>query len=177
MHFLQNFYYKTLKYDLINKFVYKNTYEIVKVQKIILNFGSKTNDLKQLTSSLFVIEWITNQKGILTKTKKSNISLKIRKGSPVGCKLTLRNYNLHNFFARIILEILPRIKPLKKFKVTQKVEKKTFSCELHNIFIFPELKNYYYFVSNLPKLDISIITNAKNKKELLFLLKSFQFLL
>jgi ribosomal protein L5 len=56
MHFLQNFYYKTLKYDLINKFVYKNTYEIVKVQKIILNFGSKTSDLKQLASSLFVIE-------------------------------------------------------------------------------------------------------------------------
>lgn len=177
MHFLQSFYSKTLKYDLINKFVYKNTYEIVKIQKIILNFGSKTSDLKQLTSSLFVIEWITNQKGILTKTKKSNISLKIRKGSPVGCKITLRNYNLHNFFARIILEILPRIKPLKKFKVTQKLEKRTFSYELSNIFTFPELKNYYYFLSNLPKLDISIITNAKNRKELLFLLKSFQFLL
>jgi ribosomal protein L5 len=56
MHFLQSFYSKTLKYDLINKFVYKNTYVIPKVKKIILNFGSKTSDLKQLTSSLFVIE-------------------------------------------------------------------------------------------------------------------------
>jgi ribosomal protein L5 len=56
MHFLQSFYSKTLKHDLINKFVYKNTYEIVKIQKIVLNFGSKTSDLKQLTSSLFVIE-------------------------------------------------------------------------------------------------------------------------
>lgn len=177
MHFLQSFYSKTLKYDLINKFVYKNTNVIPKVKKIILNFGSKTSDLKQLASSLFVIEWITNQKGILTKTKKSNISLKIRKGSPVGCKVTLRNYNLHNFFARVIIEIIPQIKSLKKYKVTKKLEKNTFSYELHNIFTFTELKNYYYFLPNLSKLDISIVTNAKNKKELLFLLKSFQFLL
>jgi large subunit ribosomal protein L5 len=174
MQFLQSFYLNTLKYDLINKFTYKNTYAIPKVKKIILNFGSQASDFKQLASSLFVIEWITNQKGILTKTKKSNISLKMRKGSPVGCKVTLRNYNLHNFFARIIIEILPLIKPLKKSKITQKLEKNTFSYDLHNIFTFTELKRYYYFLPNLSKLKISIVTNAKNRKELLFLLKSFQ---
>ena len=175
MHFLQNFYSKTLKYDLINKFIYKNTSKIPKIQKIILNFGSKTVDFKKLTSSLLVLEWITSQKGILTKTKKSNILLKIRKGNPVGCKVTLRKYNLYNFFARIIIEILPKIKSIKKLEITQKLKKNSFSYELHNIFTFSELENYYYFLSNLPKLDISLVTNTKNKKELLFLLKSFQF--
>lgn len=175
MHFLQNFYSKTLKYDLINKFIYKNTYKIPKIQKIILNFGSKTVDFKKLTSSLLVLEWITSQKGILTKTKKSNILLKIRRGNPVGCKVTLRKYNLYNFFARIIIEILPKIKSIRKLEITQKLRKNSFSYELHNIFTFSELENYYYFLSNLPKLNISLVTNTKSKKELLFLLKSFQF--
>jgi large subunit ribosomal protein L5 len=101
----------------------------------------------------------------------------MRKGSPVGCKVTLRNYNLHNFFARIVIEILPLIKPLRKSKITKKLEQNTFSYELHNIFTFSELNNYYYFLPNLSKLNISIVTSAKNRRELLFLLKSFQFLL
>ena len=49
MHFLENFYFKTLKYDLINKFIYKNTTKLPKLKKIILNFGSKTADIKQLS--------------------------------------------------------------------------------------------------------------------------------
>ena len=77
MHFLEHFFFKTLKYDLINKFVFIDADKLPKLKKIILNFGFKTADMKQLSSGLLALELITNQKGILTTTTKSNILLKV----------------------------------------------------------------------------------------------------
>lgn len=175
MHFLENFYFKTLKYDLINKFVYNNTNKLPKLKKIILNFGSKTADIKQLSSGLLAFELIANQKGILTTTKKSNILLKIRKGNPTGCKLTLQKYNLFNLFKKTIVEVFPKLKNFNGFTQTRKIKKNAFSYELHDTFSFSELEGHYYLFNNLPKLDITIITTAKDKKELIFILKSLQF--
>jgi len=174
MHFLNTFYFKTLKYDLINKFIYNNTTKLPKITKIILNFGSKTADIKQLSSSLLALELITNQKGVLTTTKKSNILLKIRKGNPTGCKLTLQKYNLFNIFGRTIIEVFPKLKNFNGFILHRKIKKNAFSYELQNTFSFSELKSHYYFFNNLTKLDITIITSTQNKKELIFILKSFQ---
>jgi len=77
--------------------------------------------------------------------------------------------------ARVIIEILPKIKSIKKLEITQRLRKNSFSYELDNIFTFPELESYYYFLSSLPKLNISIITSARNKKELFFILRLFEF--
>lgn len=93
MHFIENFYLQTIKYDLINKFSYKNPTKLPKLTKIVLNFGSKTADLKQLSAGLLALELITSQKGKLTKTKKANILLTIRKGNPTGCKVSLVKLN------------------------------------------------------------------------------------
>lgn len=175
MHFLEKFYFRTLKYDLINKFRYNNTKNLPKLKKIILNFGSKTADAKQLASSLLAFELIANQKGILTTTKKPNILLKIRKGNPTGCKLTLHKHNLFNFFGKTIIEIFPKLKNFNGFNINQKLKQNTFFYKLHNTFSFSELENHYYLFSNLPKLDIIVITTAKNKEELIFLLRSLQF--
>jgi large subunit ribosomal protein L5 len=174
MHLLEKFYTKTLKYELINKFRYTNTKNLPRLKKIILNFGCKTADIKQLASCLLAIELITNQKGTFTTTKHSNILLKIRKGNPTGCKVTLQNFNLFNFLYKILLEIFPKLKSFKGFIVNKKIKKKTFSYELHETFSFTELENHYYLFNNLPKLDLTIIMSSTNKNELLYLLKSFQ---
>lgn len=174
MHLLEKFYIKTLKYELINKFRYNNTKNLPKLEKIILNFGCKTADIKQLASCLLAIELVTNQKGTFTTTKHSNILLKIRKGNPTGCKVTLQNFNLFNFLYKTLLEIFPKIKSFGGFDVTKKIKKKTFSYELHEIFSFSELENHYYLFNNLPKLNITIITSSKHKTELIYLLKAFQ---
>ena len=177
MHFLEHFYFKTLKYDLINNFMYKNTTKLPEFKKIILNFGSKTADLKQLSSSLLALELITNQKGMLTTAKKSNILLKIRKGNPTGCKLTLQKYNLFNIFGKIIVEIFPKLKNFNGFTLNRKIKKNAFSYELHDTFSFSELENHYYFFNNMTKLDITIITSTKNKEEIIFILSQFSFYL
>ena len=174
MHFLEKFYYKTLKYELINKFLYKHTKNIPKLKKITLNFGCKTADIKQLSSSLLAFEFISNQKGLLTKTKHSNILFKIRKGNPTGCKVTLSKFNSYNFFSKMVTEGFPKLKNFPGFKYNRKIKKNMFSYELHETFIFKELENHYYLFNNLPNLNITIITTTDNIKELILLLKSFQ---
>jgi large subunit ribosomal protein L5 len=175
MNFLTTFYSKNLKYELINKFSYDKTNSIPKLKKIILNFGCKTADLKQLSSSLLAIEFITNQKGVMTKTKKSNILFKIRKGNPTGCKIILTKLNAYNFLSKLIIEIFPKLKNFSKIDSNKKIKKNAFSYDLHETFSFKELENHYYFFNNLSKLNITVVTNTKTNREIIFLLKAFQF--
>lgn len=175
MHFLEKFYNKTLKYDFINKFVYNKTKNLPQLKKIILNFGCKTADIKQLATSLLAIELIINKKGTLTKTKYSNILLKIRKGNPTGCKATLYNFQLFTFFSVLLIEVFPNLKNFSGFNVTKQLKNSVFSYKLQETFSFLELRTHYYLFNNLPKLNITLITNSKTKEELIFLLTSFQW--
>lgn len=175
MHFLEYFYFKRLKYDLINQFAYNTVDKLPKLKKIILNLGFKTTDIKQLSSGLLAFELIAHQKGVITTTTKSNILLKIRKGNPIGCKLTLQRYNLFDFLRKVIQEVFPKIKNFNGIFLDRKIKKNVFSYEIHDTFSFFDLENHYYCFNHLPKLDIVIITTATNKKEFLFILKSLQF--
>jgi large subunit ribosomal protein L5 len=172
MHHLEKFYIKTIKYELINKFVYINTANLPELRKITLNFGCKTADIKQLSSGLLAFELILCQKGKLTTTKQSNILFKIRKGNPTGCKVTLSKHKLFNFFSIMLVEILPKLKNFTSF--TKKINTNAFSYQLAETFYFSELENYYHLFNNLPILNVSIVTNSKTKKEIIFLLKSFK---
>jgi large subunit ribosomal protein L5 len=175
VHFIEHFYFKTLKYDLINKYIYASADKLPKLKKIILNFGFKTADVKQLSAGLLAFELIANQKGTITTTTKSNILLKIRKGNPTGCKLTLQKYNLFDFMKKLVMEVFPKLKNFNGITPTRKIKKNAFSYEIHDTFSFFDLEGHYYYFNNLPKLDITIIITTKNKKEFLFILKSLQF--
>jgi large subunit ribosomal protein L5 len=174
MHFLEHFSEKTLKYDLTNKFFYNTTKHLPKLEKIILNFGCKTTGIKNLATSLLALELITSQRGSLTTTKHSNILLKIRKGNPAGCKVTLQKSNMFNFLAKTLIEILPKVKDFNGLTLTKKIKKNVFSYELHETFSFHELEEHYYLFNTLPKLDVTFIANSKAKEELIFILKSLQ---
>jgi large subunit ribosomal protein L5 len=175
MHFLNYFQSKTLKHDLLNKFHYKSINDLPKLEKVILNFGCKTNDMKQLSTAALALELITNQKGILTRSKKSNILLKIRKGNPVGCKVTLQKQLMLKFLEKTLLEIFPKIKNFKGLTVSKRIKKNSLSYELHNTLSFNELEKHYYLFNSLPKLTITVVAKTNTKEELLFILKAFQF--
>ena len=87
---LENYYRKIIKYDFINKFYYVNVNEIPSIKKIILNFGCKNIEIKNISGCLLSLELITKKKGSLTRAKRSNILLKIRKGQPSGCVVVLK---------------------------------------------------------------------------------------
>lgn len=174
MYLLKSFYNKTLKYNLINKFNFKNTVNIPKIQKVILNFEINKNNFKQLACSLLAFELITSQKGMLSIAKKSNLLLKIHKGTTTGCKLVLHNQNAFHFLEKLIVEVFPKSKPLKHLKINLKVDKFLFSYQIYNNFFFSELEKNYYFFLSLPKLKINIVANSIEEKKLFFFLSSLK---
>lgn len=174
MHFINYFYKRTLKFDLINKFYYTNLKKLPKLKKIVLSFGCKTTELKSLASSLLALELIAKQKGILTVSKRPNLLLKIRKGNPAGCKLSLKNSSMLNFFSKSFNEVFSKIKNFDGITIHQKVEKTFVSFVIRDTLNFSELTNHYYLFNNLSNLNLSFVTSSGEKEEMLFLLKSLQ---
>lgn len=84
MHFLKNFYLTNLRYQLLNKFVYRKLIELPKFEKIILNLKSKKIDTKTLFSGLLAFELIANQKGCLIKTANVSVTFNMRKETPLA---------------------------------------------------------------------------------------------
>ena len=173
MHYLKNFYFKTVKYNLINKFKYRKIKKLPKLKKMILHFSSTIPDIKKLFSGLLALELIGNQKGILIITKNKILSAKNRKS--IGCKITLQKYNLFKVFANTILKTIPKLKNVNKFNFNKKVKKNIISYKFYNTFNFSELEKHYYFFNTLPKLVVNLLTTAENKKELEFFCRLFQF--
>ena len=174
MHFLNYFYKKTLKFDLINKFYYPNLKKLPNLKQIILNFSCKTTELKTIATHLLALELISNQKGTITLSKRPNLLLKIRKGNPTGCKITLRKNRMLNFLSKIFTKIFPKTRNFNGIEIHQKVTKNAFSFSIKNTLTFPELTEHYYLFNNLTNLNISFVANANTKKETLFLLTSLQ---
>lgn len=174
MHSLQYFYKKTLKFDLINKFYYTDLKKLPKLKKIILNFSCKTTELKYLATNLLALELITSQKGILTVSKRPNLLLKIRKGNPAGCKLTLKKTSVLHFISKSLNEVFSKIKNFNGISISQKAEKTVLSFTLKDTLNFSELTEHYYLFNNLPNLNFSFILSVETKKEMLFILKSFK---
>ena len=177
--YLINYYYNNIvKYDLINKFYYKNIKQLPNILKIILNFNFKKQNIKNLMSSLIALELISSQKPIFTKSKISNITLKIRKGQPVGCKITLRKQNSNYFILKLINEFFysksNKQETLKNIKTTNF---SFISFQIKNSLIFPELETNYQIFKQLTKLNITIVCTSKTFSELTFLLKSYKITL
>ena len=176
MHFFNYHSLKTIKSDFLIKFNYKNIFLSPEIHKLILNFGIKELNFKNILPTLTSLELITNQKTILTCSKTSNISLKIRKGVPVGCKVTLRNLNMSLFLSKVILIIFPSIKLFEGIPFKKSIEQyKSFSFCLDEALIFTELEHQYELFKSLPKLDISITTDVNSIQELNNLLTSCRF--
>jgi len=175
MHFIKSLNFKTLKYDLVNKFFYRKTKNIPAIKKIILNFGCKTTDIKRLSSSLLALELITLQKGKLTTINKTNLVLKIRKGNPVGCKVTLKNKQIFYFLEKIFLNIFPNIKNFNGISLIKNINSKAFSYQLNDTLSFNELEEHYQIFNNLSNLSINILTNTVDKEKSVFIFKSLQF--
>jgi large subunit ribosomal protein L5 len=174
MNSIEKFLNHNLKYDLLNRFHYKTTKSLPKIKKIVLNFAFKTNDLTNLATSLLVLEIVSKQKAFFTTAKHSNVVLKIRKGNPVGCKVTLQKKYAISFIKKFLKEIVPKSKSISSH--TYKILSKSFfSHSLSEIYYFQELHNKYYLFNNLNKLNVTFITDCGSKKELFFILKFLKF--
>jgi len=132
-------------------------YSIFPIEKITLSFCYKTEpSFKEFSLAVAALKLISQQQPYIIRAKKSRIQLKIRKGIPLGVKVTLRNANISKFLIRLMWEILPGIKGLNISHRNLKEGRDSFSFELKDIFLFSELKKFYFFFNTLPSLKVTL---------------------
>lgn len=171
MHFFEHYNKNIVKYDSINKFRYKNLTKIPDLMFISLRFNFNKFDLKQILSALTALELVTLQKGSLITSKISSVSLKIRKGQPIGCKVVLRNMKMLLFLTKVLGKLIIEN---KKSKQPLGLDCNIFSFKISNILIFQCLEKNYQFFKNLKSLNVSVVTTSTNFKNFLFLVKSYK---
>lgn len=156
--------------EMMKLFNYKNKYQVPKLKKIVVNvgLGEATQDIKFLESTQNELAVITGQRPIVTKAKKAIANFKIRQGSPIGCKVTLRRAMMYEFLDRLIAVVIPRIRDFRGLSVKSFDKGGNYSFGLQEQVIFPEID-----VDKVMKahgMDITIVTTAKTEKE------AFEFL-
>ena len=151
--------------NMMKEFSYKNVMEVPKVQKIVLNvgLGEAIQNIKVLDSAQKELAQITGQKAVVTKAKKSIASFKLRKGTPIGCKVTLRGQRMYEFLDRFISAALPRIRDFRGISGKAFDGRGNYSIGLKEQFIFPEID--YDKVEMVHGLDITFCTTAKTDEE------------
>ena len=168
-------YEKQMVSSLMSKLSVKNKHQVPKIEKIVLNMGlgEDASDGKKIKSCTEDMALITGQKPVITKFKKSISNSKTREGSNAGVKVTLRSNKMYEFIDRLVNIALPRIKDFRGLSSKGIDISNNFSFGVKEHIIFPEVN--FDKVDKIRGLDITIVTNSKNKKETLELLKEFNF--
>ena len=172
---LKDAYEKKTIDDLQKKFSMKNKYMVPKFIKVVLNMGLglDANDKKKLQNCIEDMSLISGQKPIVTKFKKSISNFKTRKGTTAGVKVTLRSNRMYEFIDRLVNIALPRIKDFQGLSVNGFDTFGNYSFGIKEHIIFPEIN--FDKVDRIRGMDITLVTNSKNKKFTFALLESMNF--
>ena len=170
---LKTQYLNTIVPNLVTKFQYKNTHQVPKIEKIVINrgIGDASQNNKVLESFLNELGLIAGQKGIVTRSKKSIAGFKIREEMPVGVCVTLRGDRMYGFLDRLIHLALPRVRDFQGISPKSFDKNGNYSLGLEEQLMFPEID--YDKIDQLRGMDLSIVTTAKNQEEGLALLTEF----
>ena len=98
MQILENFFKKNLKYYFLNKFNYKSIQNILKLKKVTLLVKTTSSNLKIISSYFLIIELLTHKKPKFIKSNFKNLIIKLKIGSPIGCKIILTKKLMFKFF-------------------------------------------------------------------------------
>lgn len=158
---------------LMQEFSYGNIMQVPRLVKVVLNvgLGEAVQNIKLLDAAQKELSMITGQKAVTTKAKKAIATYKLRKGMPIGCKVTLRGNQMYEFLDRLISVALPRIRDFKGVSAKAFDGRGNFSLGIKEQFIFPEID--YDKVEMVHGMDIIICTTARTDAEGKALLKSF----
>ena len=155
---------------MISKFNYKNPMQVPKLSHITINMGigdAKDNP-KKLESAVNEMILISGQKPVLTRSKKDISNFKIRKGFPVGCKVTTRGDRMYDFLERLISIALPRTRDFRGLSFKSFDKKGNYSFGIKEQIIFTEIN--YDKIDSVRGMDINISTTATLDDEAYWLL-------
>jgi len=150
---------------LIKKFNYKNPHQVPKMVKIVVSMGvgSATQNKAILDNAVKDMEQITGRKVLVTKARKSISNFKLRQGMPIGCKVTLRDEVMYEFFDRLTAIAIPRIRDFRGIKSDTLDGRGNFSFGLKEQTVFPEIE--FDKVDAIRGLNITIVTTAHTDEE------------
>ena len=172
---LQNRYLNEVIPSLKKRFNYMNIMEVPKLTTISINMGvgdAKVNP-KALESAVDELTMISGQKPVVTLSKKDISNFKIRRGFPVGCKVTMRGNRMYDFFERLITVALPRTRDFRGLSFKSFDRRGNFNFGVMEQIIFTEIN--YDKIDSIRGKDINITTTATNDDEAYWLLKEFGF--
>jgi len=160
---------------LKKEFGYKSSMEIPRIEKIILSqgLGEAVADKKIVEASVQEMTAISGQKAIATYSKKDISNFKLRKGMPIGAKVTLRGERMYEFLDRLISVALPRTRDFRGVKATGFDGRGNFNMGITEQIIFPEID--IEKVNKINGMDITFVTSANSDEEAKALLGAFGF--
>jgi large subunit ribosomal protein L5 len=180
MNNLKNYYLSVIVPKLLEKFKYKNISQIPKLKKIIINRGLGLNGQNRnyLLKAFDELRIISCQHPVIILAKKSIVPFKIKKGIPIGLKVTLRNTKMYDFLEKLIHLVFPRIQDFRGLKTKNFDEFGNYNFGLSDQLIFPEI-NYENVEQkrgfNISLIFYSRIKSKQTKLENIFLLQKLNF--
>ena len=150
---------------LMDEFKYDNVMQIPRLEKVVINIGlgeAKDNP-KALESAINDLTLISGQKPIVTKARKSIANFKLREGSKIGCKVTLRGRRMYEFLDKLMNVAPPRVRDFRGVKSTAFDGRGNYALGLKEQLIFPEIE--YDKIDTLRGMDIIIVTTADTDEE------------
>jgi len=172
---LQQIYREKIVPELMTSLGVTNPMQVPKITRVTVNMGvgEAVADKKAMDGAVSDITALTGQKPIVTKSRKSIATFKLRAGVPVGCKVTLRGERMYEFLDRLINVAMPRIRDFRGVSARSFDGRGNYSFGVKEQIIFPEIA--YDQVDALRGMDITITTTARDDAEGRALLESFNF--
>lgn len=157
---------------MIKKFNYENIMQVPRVVKVVINMGlgEARENPKTVEAACNDIATITGQKPVVTKAKKSIAAFKVRKGMPIGAKVTLRSTKMYHFLDKLFNINLPRVRDFRGLSPDSFDGRGNYTFGLKEQLIFPEID--YDKIDRVRGMDITIVTTAETDEEARELLKN-----
>lgn len=161
----KEFYQTEVMPALQNHFNYSSVMQIPKLDKITLNIGvgEALQNPKALEDAVEELTRIAGQRAIITHAKKSVSAFKVREGMAIGCKVTLRQQRMYEFFNRLVNIVLPQIRDFRGVSPDAFDGRGNYSIGLTEQLIFPEID--YDDVSDIRGLNVTVVTTAQTDEE------------
>ena len=168
---LKKLYQDEVAPALMQKFGYKSTMQIPRLEKIVINVGCSEarENAKVLDAVVNDLTTITGQKAIITKAKKSVANFKLREGMPIGAKVTLRGNKMWEFLDRLFNVALPRVRDFRGISADSFDGRGNYALGIKEQLIFPEIE--YDKIDKIRGMDIVVCTTAQTDEEARELLK------
>src|SRR5210317_2204682 len=150
---------------LKEEFGYKNVMQVPKLEKIVISkgVGAAIADKKLIKYAVDELTQITGQRAVSTISKKDIATFKLRKGMPIGAKVTLRKNRMYEFLDRLVTASLPRVRDFKGVKATGFDGRGNYNLGITEQIIFPEIN--IDKVNKIGGMDITFVTTAETDKE------------